>query len=140
VSTIPGNIKPPTILWADDDSDDIAIMRDVLQFLNCNHHILEARNGREALDYLDKAKNSKDLPCLIVLDMNMPVLSGRETLVHIKQDLVLKEVPTVVFTTSSSLLDKTFCERHGTEMFTKPLTFERLKETMQKLLDLCVMP
>jgi CheY-like chemotaxis protein len=130
--------KPPTILWADDDPDDIAIMREVLQNLYCGHHVVEVYNGRQALDYLQQAQEEAgQLPCLIVLDMNMPVLSGRETLVALKQDPVFKEIPTVVFTTSKSPLDKAFCERHGTDMLTKPMTFESLKEAMKQLLSLC---
>jgi CheY-like chemotaxis protein len=134
------HMKQPSILWADDDPDDIYIMRDVLRSLDSNHHVIEVYNGRQALGYLHQAKVSGDLPCLIVLDMNMPELSGRDTLVLLKQDPVLRNIPTVVFTTSNSPLDKEFCKRYGTEMHTKPLKLEGLKETMQKLLSLCDIP
>ena len=129
--------KPPTILWADDDPDDIGLMREVLALLDSHHHIIEASNGREALDILLHLKVSGDMPCLIVLDMNMPVLSGRETLVLLKQDPVFKEIPTIVFTTSKSPLDRVFCTQYSTEMLTKPLTMENLKEIMQNMLQLC---
>ena len=128
---------PPTILWADDDPDDIYIMRLALESLNNNHHIVEVHNGKQVLDFLIQARHFGDLPCLIVLDMNMPVLSGRDTLILLKQDPVFREIPTVVFTTSNSALDRAFCERHSTEMLTKPLTLETTKVTMQKMLSLC---
>lgn len=130
-------IKSHAILWADDDPDDIALMREVMLDVNNQHHIIEVYNGREALDYLHGAKDSDNLPCLIVLDMNMPVLSGRETLVLLKGDPVFRDIPTIVFTTSRSLLDRTFCERHNTEMLTKPLNLASLKEIILKMLSLC---
>jgi CheY-like chemotaxis protein len=67
----------------------------------------------------------------------MPVVNGKETLVRIKQSPAYKNIPTVVFTTSSSRLDKQFCESYGTEMITKPTTFAALKQVMEKLLHLC---
>jgi CheY-like chemotaxis protein len=129
--------KPPTILWADDDPDDIAIMREVLQHLNCSHHVVEVYNGRQALDYLRTVKPSDNLPCLIVLDMNMPVLSGLDTLVALKQDPVFREIPAVIFTTSRNPQHRAFCERYGTEMLTKPFTVDGLMECVRKMLGLC---
>jgi CheY-like chemotaxis protein len=127
------------ILWADDDPDDIAMMRDVLESMNTHHSIVEVDNGKKVLDYLQH-KSPLQLPCLIVLDMNMPVLSGRETLVLLKQDPFLQHIPVVVFTTSNSSLDKVFCERYGAEMITKPVSYTALQDIIQKLLQFCEMP
>jgi CheY-like chemotaxis protein len=126
-----------TILWVDDDPDDLALMHDVLNRLDSSIQIIEVHNGQQALDYLQKGKQSNFLPSLIVLDMNMPILSGRETLMLLKQDPQLHTTPTAVFTTSNSPLDKLFCERHDTLMLTKPSTTKGLAEAMQKLLSLC---
>jgi CheY-like chemotaxis protein len=132
-------MKQSIILWADDDPDDIAMMLDVLDAMNTRHSIVEVDNGRKVLDYLQENPASQ-LPCLIVLDMNMPVLSGRETLVLLKQDPVLKHIPVVVFTTSSSALDKLFCEQYGSEMITKPVSYAALQDIIQKLLRFCDVP
>ena len=129
-------MKQSIILWADDDPDDIALMRDVLEGMNTQHAIVEVDNGKKVLEFLQH-KPAWELPCLIVLDMNMPVLSGRETLVLLKQDPVFKNLPVVVFTTSSSPLDKVFCQQYGAEMITKPVCFTALQDIIQKLLLFC---
>src|SRR5690349_11198056 len=95
-----------TILWADDDADDLQMMQEVMHKTGRDYNIIEVQNGREALEYLNKAKQNSDFPCLIILDINMPVLDGKETLSIIKNTKEYNEIPVVVFTTSESELDK----------------------------------
>lgn len=123
------------ILWADDDIDDLMLMRHVLQDTGQDYDIREVNNGREALDYLEAEKQKGSLPALIILDMNMPVLNGKETLGVIKKDQSLKDIPLVFFTTSNSELDKMYCKRFGVEMITKPPQYNHLKEAVKRLLD-----
>jgi len=120
-----------TILWADDDADDLQMMREILQKNNKDFEIIEVGNGREALKVLH---DSEDLPGLIILDINMPVLDGKETLSIIKSDPRYATVPIVVFTTSASELDKMFCKKMGTEMITKPPHFQSLENAVMRLL------
>ena len=126
------------ILWADDDTDDLMLMRHVLQDIGQVYNIKEVSNGREAIDYLETVKRKNDLPCLIILDMNMPVLNGKETLSLIKKDEALKDIPLVFFTTSNSELDKMYCKRFGVEMITKPPQYGSLKTAVKRLLDYCL--
>jgi CheY-like chemotaxis protein len=126
------------ILWADDDMDDLMLMRHVLKDIGQEYDIKEVNNGREALDYLEVSMQDNNLPCLIILDMNMPVLNGKETLSIIKKDDYLKDIPLVFFTTSNSELDKMYCKRFGVEMVTKPPQYNNLKEAVKKLLDFCL--
>jgi CheY-like chemotaxis protein len=123
------------ILWADDDTDDLMLMRHVLQDIGKEYDIREVNNGSEALNYLEKGKKTTNLPALIILDMNMPVLNGKEALNLIKKDESLKDIPVVFFTTSNSELDKLFCRRFGVEMITKPPQYANLKEAVKKLLE-----
>lgn len=131
-------MKNRHILWADDDMDDLMLMRHVLQDLGDTYNIKEVHNGQEALDYLQRAKEDKDLPCLIILDMNMPVLDGKETLARLKKDDSLKSIPVVFFTTSNSQMDKLYCKHNGVEMITKPPQYANLKEAVHKLLRYCM--
>lgn len=126
------------ILWADDDLDDLMLMRQVMQDLGDDYNITEVNNGQQAIAYLDKAKRTNKLPCLVILDMNMPVLNGKETLAQMKKDEALKELPVVFFTTSNSHLDRMYCKRHGVEMITKPPQYSSLKAAVKTLLDHCV--
>ena len=85
------------ILWADDDMDDLMLMRHVLKDIGQEYNIKEVSNGQEAIDYLEAGKKADTLPCLIILDMNMPVLNGKETLSLIKKDETLSDIPLVFF-------------------------------------------
>lgn len=131
-------MKNRHILWADDDIDDLMLMRHVLKDLGDDYNITEVHNGQEALDYLNTSKQTDELPCLIILDMNMPVLDGKETLARLKKDEALKDIPVVFFTTSSSQLDKIYCKHNGVEMITKPPQYVNLREAVQRLLRYCL--
>jgi len=126
-----------TILWADDDFDDLQMMQEIMRSSGRDYKVVEVHNGREALTYLNHAKQNSQLPCLIILDINMPVLDGKETLSIIKNTKEYKEIPVVVFTTSESELDKLYCKRLNTEMITKPPTFSTLSAALDKLLNFC---
>jgi len=125
------------ILWADDDQDDLMIMREVIHSITSDCSIIEVENGRKVMEYLHNVKSAKDFPSLIVLDMNMPIMSGRETLAAIKADPELSGIPLVVFTTSNSDLDRMFCQRFGVEMYTKPLTFAGMQQVVSGLFQIC---
>lgn len=126
-----------TILWADDDYDDLQMMREVLIKKKGNFAIVEVHNGKEALDYLKIAKEKLNLPCLVILDINMPVLDGKETLSILKSTDDYKDIPVVIFTTSESELDKLYCKKFNTEMITKPPTYKTLGAVIDKILKMC---
>lgn len=126
-----------TILWADDDYDDLQMMQEILSKKKGNFEIIEVHNGKEALEYLAKAKERAELPCLIILDINMPVLDGKETLSILKKTDDYKDIPVVIFTTSESQIDRLYCKKFNTEMVTKPPTFKTLENALDRLLKFC---
>jgi CheY-like chemotaxis protein len=126
-----------TILWADDDYDDLQMMQEILLKKKGNFEIIEVHNGKEALDYLEKANKGAGLPCLIILDINMPVLDGKETLSILKKTNDFKDIPVVIFTTSESEMDRLYCKKFNTEMITKPPTFKTLSAVLDNLLKFC---
>lgn len=127
-------MKQSVILWADDDPDDIAMIRDVLLEMDSSFQFVAVNNGQKALDHLQQHAQSDLFPSLIVLDMNMPILSGRDTLAVLKRNAAYKTIPTVVFTTSNNPMDAFFCQCYHVEMFTKPTSYVALKEVIAKLL------
>ena len=131
-------MKKHTILCVDDDSDDLLLLNETLKDTREDFEVIEAHNGRQALDLLQNLKKSGQHPCLIILDINMPILNGKETLSIIKSVEALKSIPVVVFTTSGSESDKRFCNFYGVEMVTKPPSFTTFKTVVHKLLKLCV--
>ena len=131
------NSYSKTILYVDDDQDDLALFREAVNAIDGKHHIVEAFDGIQALEMLKQMHERGELPCLIVLDINMPRLDGKQTLVAIQKDRELSSIPIVLFSTSSSLLDKTFSEAKHVELITKPFEFEALHRTASRLLSYC---
>ncbi|HJW15471.1 MAG TPA: response regulator [Flavisolibacter sp.] len=126
-----------TILWADDDADDLMLMKEILLKNNRNFEIVEVRNGQEVLDYLQKAGQENAYPSLIILDINMPIMDGKETLSHLKQSNEYAGIPVVIFTTSNSEIDKLFCRKYQVEMITKPPHYKSLEKAVLKLISYC---
>jgi CheY-like chemotaxis protein len=131
------NINYKSILCVDDDQDDLIMLREVIQEMGRPYKIIEAFDGLIALDVLKKMQTEGNLPCLIVLDINMPRMDGKQTLVAIQNDPVLATIPIVVFSTSSSAMDKTFCAAKKVEMITKPFDYTTLYTVANQLLSYC---
>jgi CheY-like chemotaxis protein len=116
-----------SILIVDDDADDREILRDAFMAHNNRPQYVFLHDGEALLNYL--YENESDLPSLILMDLNMPGMDGREALKEIKNNEKLQHIPTVIFTTSSSPRDKQITYRLGANCFiTKPDTFNKLME------------
>lgn len=127
----PSQTKSIHILLADDDEDDRFLIREAFQqqFPSC--HVTTADNGEELLDMLrdleNKRTTAKSLPDLILLDLNMPRLDGRNTLKIIKQNPIWRLIPVVIMTTSDATIDVEQSYLNGANSFiTKPATFQEL--------------
>ena len=126
------------ILYVDDDADDREILTEAIKDADPQVDVVLAENGQEALDYLNSIKDKEaKLPCLIVLDLNMPFLDGKETFIKIKQDLSLKKVPIIVYTSSSKPLDAEFFSGYNAEFITKPIDFVVIKQIANRMVHKC---
>lgn len=131
--------KPITILMAEDDPDDQLLAREALEesMIANNLHIVE--NGEELIDYLKHRGKYSDpasapRPGLILLDLNMPRMDGREALRIIKTDPELHTIPVVVLTTSKAEEDILRMYEVGANSYIiKPVTFEGLVEVMRTI-------
>src|ERR1700754_1622238 len=99
----------PFMLIADDDEDDIYLLNSAFNESELKVKIDFVQNGQEVFKYLDKINGNNPLPDLIVLDLNMPLLGGRDTLLRLKEDLRYKNIPVVILTTSNSEKEKAHC-------------------------------
>ncbi|NTS43529.1 response regulator [Flavisolibacter sp. BT320] len=116
------------ILIVDDDADDREIIRDAFITALDEQEYIFIENGDKLLEYLEGNMEER-IPSLIMLDLNMPGKDGRETLREIKGDKRYQHIPTIVFTTSSSMRDKQMVYDLGANCFiTKPDTFNKLIE------------
>lgn len=126
-----------TILCVDDDPDDQFMVLQAIRELDPSVLVITAFNGVGALEYLQAAAQKSEHPCLVILDINMPVMDGKQTLVHLKKDPGLAAIPVVLFTTSSSPMDRFFGEQYGAHFVTKPVRYQELLEKVKTLLRLC---
>ncbi len=123
------------VLYADDDIDDKTWVSEACKAINCSLRIEFVENGREALDYLEKISSTqKEIPSLIVLDLNMPELDGRQTLKRIKADTRFENIPVVIVTTSANRIDMDVCKRLGASLYlTKPDTHGEWQNIIRQL-------
>lgn len=128
-----------TILMADDDPDDRLLAADALRESRVADDLRFVEDGEQLLDYLRRRGRwappaEAPRPGLVLLDLNMPRMDGREALAEIKADPALRRIPVVVLTTSRAEADVLRSYDLGANSFiTKPVTFTGLVEAMRVL-------
>ena len=122
-----------SILCVDDDPDDLILIRNSINKLS-DVNIESTRNGKLALAILAKRKLSKSLPSLIVMDINMPIMDGNKMLMAIKEDDDLKNIPIVVFTTSTKTTNLQHVKSLKIETIAKPTDWVSYEAVAKKIL------
>jgi CheY-like chemotaxis protein len=136
--TTPSNSQIP-ILVVDDDLDDCEMIRDAFKESRLLNSIHFVHNGEEAIQYLHHLGKFEDRflhprPGLILLDLNMPRMDGREVLKTIKGDSDLRQIPVVILTTSQAEEDVFRAYNLGVNSFiTKPVSFGAFVQVMTEL-------
>lgn len=132
-------VKPIVILMADDDEDDRLLTQDALTESRVVNELHFVEDGVQLLEYLERKGKFADKavsprPGLILLDLNMPRMDGREALESIKANPNLKSIPVVILTTSKQEEDMVKGYNLGAASYiTKPVTFDGLVELMKTL-------
>ena len=124
----------PIILYAEDDFDDFESIKEALEQISDQQPLVHAKNGQEAISYIE---NATVLPSLIVLDLNMPVMDGKEVLQWLKDKEPFRNIPVMIFTTSSREEDVKLCQKHGCTFFRKPTLYRDLLHVAQTMINLC---
>ena len=134
------NMRPAIpILIADDDPDDCLMIREAFRECRLDTPLYFVHDGEMLLDYLRRTPPYQDAqqhpwPGLILLDLNMPRMDGREALQAIKQDPKLRSIPVVIFSTSSSADDILHSYQMGSNAFiSKPSSFSNLVSVIRSL-------
>ncbi|MEI4551250.1 response regulator [Pseudoalteromonas spongiae] len=132
-------VKRINILMADDDEDDRLLTQDALEESRVINNLYFVNDGVELMAYLNNQAPFEDKqkyprPNIILLDLNMPRMDGREALKLIKENAALRSIPVVILTTSKQEEDKLRGYDLGAASYiTKPVTFEGLVELMKQL-------
>ncbi len=121
------------ILMVDDDPEELILIEEALLEAGQKMHYEE--NGVDALKYLN---NCPQLPCLIVLDLNMPKLNGTETLKQLKSNDKYKHITVVIYSTSINNTERDNCINHGAHSYlVKPISYAETLSTAAYLSALC---
>jgi CheY-like chemotaxis protein len=135
-----GGSVPHVVLVAEDDPDDRLLLRDAFDQADIELDIRVVDNGTELLDYLQRrgpytAENAPR-PSIVLLDLNLPQIDGREALRAIKRDLALRTIPIVILTTSRSAEDiLTTYDRGAAAYIPKPSSYQGLVNIVRTLCE-----
>jgi CheY-like chemotaxis protein len=135
------NLAPPTpaeILLVEDDPGDVVITREALALSQIDNRLHHVSDGDEALAFLrqEGVHHGAVRPDLILLDLNLPRVDGREVLATIKASPDLRRIPVVVLTTSSAEEDiARSYDLHANAYVTKPVDFDEFVSAVRQIDD-----
>lgn len=126
------------ILIAEDDADDRFLLKAAFEENGFTDKLHFVENGVEVLDYLNNISRNNigqdgemKMPRFILLDLNMPKKDGREVLKELKQNVILKNIPVIIFSTTNNEQEMRRCYELGANSYiTKPNSFENLIKTV----------
>ena len=122
------------VLYADDDVDDKDWVSEACKAIDSDLNVVFVENGRQVIDFLAK-EQAPELPSLIVLDLNMPELDGRQTLQKLKANPHYQHIPVAIVTTSTNRIDREVCQRLGASLYlTKPDTHKEWQNIIRQLM------
>ena len=132
------NLPSKFILLGEDDADDQEMLKEVFTSIDISFVLFFVNNGKEILSALDKLKDDQ-MPCLIVLDYNMPGLNGADILQELGTNERYKNIPKVVWSTAESEKFKKIClELGASDYVIKPNNVIGLEEVARYMLSLCL--
>lgn len=127
----------PTIYVVDDDADDRELLTEAFQQVTDRHHLKAISNGKTLIDLLS-GKTDAELPCLIVLDYNMPELNGMDVLKYLQNSVRYRRIPKVIYTTSNSWVEQSeFMALGANEFLTKAVNFKGILDSVKTMLGHC---
>lgn len=124
--------KPVNILLIEDDIDDVDLLKEALNENKVLYQMDVIMEGDKVYNYLEEVET---LPEVIVMDLNLPKISGKEILLEIKSSFTFTEIPVIVLTTSASKEDIDYCNSMGISKYiTKPVTIDGWNDTIASII------
>ena len=135
------NLSVVDVLLVEDDPGDIVLIKEAFEFNKVHNTLHIVSDGVEALDFLYRRNGHEGAPRpdLVLLDLNLPRMDGREVLEAIKSDPELASIPVLVLTTSEAEEDilRSY-DLHANAYVTKPVDFDRFIEVVRQIDDFFV--
>ncbi len=131
-----GSVRPIEILLIEDDPGDVLLTTEAFQASKVTNVLRVVSDGAEAIEHLRAHAEAGTAPDLVLLDLNLPKVSGPEILEFIKTDPRLRRIPVVVLTTSAAEEDivRTY-DRHANAYVTKPVDVDRFLDVVRQIDD-----
>ncbi|HEV7332268.1 MAG TPA: response regulator [Flavisolibacter sp.] len=132
-------LTPPKhiLVYADDDDDDLMLVKEAMAVYKDSVEVSLFESGLDAYEFLLNMEKRSEKPCLILLDMNMPGMSGKELLPILRSIPFFDDVPISLFTTSSSHHDYQFALHYNAGFITKPMNFKQIDVIAEQFLSHC---
>jgi chemotaxis family two-component system response regulator Rcp1 len=131
-------VRKRRVLLIEDSPGDVRLTREAFREANLAVEIEVASDGIEAMAFLKKARTNDEstLPDIILLDLNLPKMDGREVLAQIQEDPELRVIPTIILTTSAAENDiRKAYELRASCYLTKPVELEDFEELVRSIND-----
>jgi CheY-like chemotaxis protein len=121
------------ILVVDDDHDDHLIMFDYFKDAGIQDKVTFVDNGKKAMEYLEGIEDESKLPRLVIMDLNMPIQNGTQTLLQMKESTRFRNIPVIIFSTSENDTEKRKCLSFGAlDYMVKPVTYAEGQALIKK--------
>lgn len=125
------------IVYADDDEDDLDFVVASFARYATELEVCAFQSGYAAYNFLLQSETSGQKPCLIILDINMPGMSGKELLTILRGHPFFDDTPIILFTTSNLESDAAFAKRHKAGFITKPIGSAQMEVIAEEFLSHC---
>ncbi|TDD16394.1 response regulator [Nonomuraea diastatica] len=130
------DVRPIDVLLVEDDQADILLTKEAFDLNKVRNRLNVVNDGEQAMAYLRREGDHRDAirPDLILLDLNLPRMSGREVLRAVKDDPALRTIPVVILTTSEAEEDILHSYRlHANAYVSKPVDFEQFIRVVRQI-------
>jgi len=118
----------------DDDKDDLELIKDIYEELQLSHYVKTYTSADDLLEYLYGKTKNDELPSLIVLDYNMPKVSGIDLLQILKKDIRFESIPVVFYSTTMTVsIEESLLAAGAAYCHQKPVTIKGVRELMKEI-------
>lgn len=126
------------ILMVDDDAEDRDLLKDIFDELGYGQMIHFEDNGEKGIQFLQTCIENKSIPCLVILDLNMPRLNGKQALRFIRSHPALKDVSVVIYSTSLNPFERDECLALGAHSYViKPVSYAESVAIAHDFYEMC---